>query len=84
MVNFGFLLSYGFGVVLNWYYLAFLCDAVPILFAVAMYFNKESPSYLLMKGREAEARDSLQYFRGDVIVGAVVLRTPGSISEVTM
>lgn len=67
-VNAGFLLAYSFGVVLRWYYLAFLCDVIPVLFAIAMYFNKESPNYLLMKGQEEEAIATLKYFRGEPLL----------------
>ncbi|XP_018019695.1 facilitated trehalose transporter Tret1 [Hyalella azteca] len=64
MVNAGFLVAYSFGIILDWYYLAFLCISIPLLFTVAMFFNKESPVYLLSKGRDQEALESLKFLRG--------------------
>ncbi|KAF2360035.1 Sugar/inositol transporter [Trinorchestia longiramus] len=75
LVNVGFLFAYSFGVILDWYYLAFLCNAIPIIFAIAMFFNKESPMYLLMKDRPAEAEAALRHFRGPHYPVEIELRT---------
>uniref|UniRef100_A0A6P7GED4 Facilitated trehalose transporter Tret1-like isoform X1 n=1 Tax=Diabrotica virgifera virgifera TaxID=50390 RepID=A0A6P7GED4_DIAVI len=50
-----------FGVVRS----SYICLPLPIIFFVLFSFIPESPYYLLMKGKEDEAKKSLIYFRGD-------------------
>ncbi|XP_045107890.1 facilitated trehalose transporter Tret1-2 homolog [Portunus trituberculatus] len=65
MVTLGLLYAYVLGaVVASWRLLAGLCIIPVILYAILMFFAKESPSYLLFKGKEDEAAAALQYFRG--------------------
>uniref|UniRef100_A0A0P4VWY6 Major facilitator superfamily (MFS) profile domain-containing protein n=1 Tax=Scylla olivacea TaxID=85551 RepID=A0A0P4VWY6_SCYOL len=65
MVTLGLLYSYVLGAVLpSWRLLAGLCIIPVTLYAILMFFAKESPSYLLFKGKEDQAAASLQYFRG--------------------
>ncbi|MPC82771.1 Solute carrier family 2, facilitated glucose transporter member 8 [Portunus trituberculatus] len=64
MVTLGLLYAYVLGaVVASWRLLAGLCIIPVILYAILMFFAKESPSYLLFKGKEDEAAAALQYFR---------------------
>jgi hypothetical protein len=37
---------------------------VPIIFAACFIWMPESPQYLLKRGKEHEAKKSLQFFRG--------------------
>jgi Sugar (and other) transporter len=37
---------------------------MPIVFAACFIWMPETPQYLLMRGKEAQAEKSLQYFRG--------------------
>ncbi|KAF2351176.1 Sugar/inositol transporter, partial [Trinorchestia longiramus] len=60
----GILLEMVVGTYIEWQVLALLSIAPTILFMFLMLFNKESPAFLLMKGKEEEARAALQYFRG--------------------
>ncbi|CAL4073794.1 unnamed protein product [Meganyctiphanes norvegica] len=60
----GVLYSFAFGAFLSWRMLVIACIVVPCLFAGLMLLGKESPVYLLIKGRCEEAKTSLQYFRG--------------------
>ena len=65
MVTLGVLYSYVLGaVVTSWRMLAGLCIVPVALYAILMFFAKESPSYLLFKGKEEKAAAALQYFRG--------------------
>lgn len=41
-----------------------ICGCIPILFGCVFVFMPESPFYLLKKGFEEKARDSLRFFRG--------------------
>ncbi|XP_050500550.1 facilitated trehalose transporter Tret1-like isoform X2 [Diabrotica virgifera virgifera] len=50
-----------FGVVTS----SYICLPLPIIFFVLFSLIPESPYYLLIKGKEEEARKSLVYFRGD-------------------
>jgi len=43
--------------------LSVICAIFPLVFAVFMIFAKESPKYLLMKGKSTEAIESLRWFR---------------------
>uniref|UniRef100_A0A0N7ZAW5 Major facilitator superfamily (MFS) profile domain-containing protein n=2 Tax=Scylla olivacea TaxID=85551 RepID=A0A0N7ZAW5_SCYOL len=65
MVVIGILYAYLFGAVIdNWRVLAVVC-AVPVaIYGVLAFFVKESPTYLLSKGKEKEAREALQALRG--------------------
>ncbi|KAF2356111.1 Sugar/inositol transporter [Trinorchestia longiramus] len=60
----GIMLEMVVGAYVKWQVLALLSTAPTILFMLLMLFNKESPAFLLMKGKEEEARAALQYFRG--------------------
>ncbi|KAG7170313.1 Facilitated trehalose transporter Tret1-like 10 [Homarus americanus] len=57
--------AYVFGIVMStWRGLAGICAIPPIIYLTLLLFVKESPIYLLSKGKEREAREALQYFRG--------------------
>nr|UFQ59758.1 glucose transporter 2 [Macrobrachium nipponense] len=61
----GILYAYVFGsFITSWRWLTLACAPIGIVFCVLAIFLKESPNYLLSKGQEDKARDSLQYFRG--------------------
>lgn len=47
------------------YTLALVSAAVPLVFWLAMYFNRESPFYLILKGRTQQAREALLHLRGE-------------------
>ncbi|XP_018011244.2 facilitated trehalose transporter Tret1-like [Hyalella azteca] len=63
----GILLSILVGAFTTWQRLALICTCPTLLYAVLIYCCKESPAYLLLKGRETEARAALQHFRGPVV-----------------
>ena len=66
MVTLGVLYSYALGAVLSsWRVLAWLCIVPVAAYSVLMFFAKESPSYLLFKGKEERATAALQHFRGN-------------------
>uniref|UniRef100_A0A6P7GHT2 Facilitated trehalose transporter Tret1-like isoform X2 n=1 Tax=Diabrotica virgifera virgifera TaxID=50390 RepID=A0A6P7GHT2_DIAVI len=50
-----------FGVVTS----SYICLPLPIIFFILFSMIPESPYYLLIKGKEEEAKKSLIYFRGD-------------------
>ncbi|KAJ0171967.1 hypothetical protein K1T71_012730 [Dendrolimus kikuchii] len=60
----GILISFSLGAYLNWYQLALMVAAAPILLFFALFFIPETPSSLLLRGREQEAEESLQWLRG--------------------
>ncbi|CAG7831251.1 unnamed protein product [Allacma fusca] len=60
----GILFSYCVGAGLSWSNLSIVCAVVPIIFGVGMFFQPESPRYLLSKGRDKEAREALKRLRG--------------------
>ncbi|XP_042206693.1 facilitated trehalose transporter Tret1-like isoform X2 [Homarus americanus] len=65
MAVIGMLYSFVFGAVMNtWRGLAGICAIPPVIYLVLVLFAKESPTYLLSKGKEKEAKEALQYFRG--------------------
>lgn len=49
---------------MSWQGLAGVCVVPPIVYFVMMFFTKESPSFLLSKGKYDEAKVALQYYRG--------------------
>lgn len=49
---------------MNWHQLAFVVAGAPILLFVALLFIPETPSSLLLRGKEEEAAVSLQWLRG--------------------
>ncbi|KAG7154095.1 Facilitated trehalose transporter Tret1-2-like 6 [Homarus americanus] len=65
MVTIGVVYSYALGALVStWQLLAGLCIIPSILCCVLMLFTKESPSFLLSKGKEEQATAALQFFRG--------------------
>ncbi|XP_066964859.1 facilitated trehalose transporter Tret1-like isoform X2 [Macrobrachium rosenbergii] len=65
MITVGNIFVFGLGsVIFSWRGLAAICATPAILCFICMFFNKESPQFLIMKARHQEARDALQYFRG--------------------
>ena len=64
MITIGVLYVYAVGAGVCWQWLA-LASLVPVLiFVVGMFFSVESPSYLLMKNNEEDARNALSILRG--------------------
>ncbi|KAF2359663.1 Major facilitator sugar transporter-like [Trinorchestia longiramus] len=68
MINVGVLYVYSFGVILCWQWLALACLVPVIASSSTMFFNMESPTYLLSKGRVEEARQALVHFRASAQV----------------
>ncbi|KAF2359665.1 Sugar/inositol transporter [Trinorchestia longiramus] len=65
MVTVGILYTYALGAGVCWQWLAFACLVPAVIFAVCMFFSKESPVFLLAHDKPNEAKESLQFFRGD-------------------
>lgn len=63
MVTFGELYSHAIGPFVAYEYLAYSCLIIPIIFFLSFTWMPESPYYLLMKNREAEARNNLRLFK---------------------
>nr|XP_045595879.1 facilitated trehalose transporter Tret1-like isoform X1 [Procambarus clarkii]XP_045595880.1 facilitated trehalose transporter Tret1-like isoform X1 [Procambarus clarkii]XP_045595881.1 facilitated trehalose transporter Tret1-like isoform X1 [Procambarus clarkii]XP_045595882.1 facilitated trehalose transporter Tret1-like isoform X1 [Procambarus clarkii]XP_045595883.1 facilitated trehalose transporter Tret1-like isoform X1 [Procambarus clarkii]XP_045595884.1 facilitated trehalose transporter T len=64
-ITVGILYAYVFGsVVSSWRWLTLVCGALGLVFLLMAAFLKESPHFLLSKGKEMQARQSMQYFRG--------------------
>jgi len=60
----GVLLTFCIGALLNWWQLALVHLGMVVPFVVAMWFIPESPRWLIMKGNEWEAEESLKWLRG--------------------
>ncbi|KAJ2945012.1 hypothetical protein O0L34_g1908 [Tuta absoluta] len=60
----GILISFSVGAYLNWYHLALVVATAPILLFIALLFIPETPSSLLLRGKEEKAAEALQWLRG--------------------
>jgi len=60
----GVLLSYIAGTYLNWRQSALLVAVAPSMLFLGTLFIPETPSYLVLNGRDDEAASSLQWLRG--------------------
>ncbi|XP_071525088.1 facilitated trehalose transporter Tret1-like [Panulirus ornatus] len=64
-ITLGVLYAYVLGTVVeSWRWLSVVCGALGLVYLLLAVFLRESPIYLLTKGEEEQARQSLQYFRG--------------------
>ncbi|XP_068237920.1 facilitated trehalose transporter Tret1-like isoform X1 [Palaemon carinicauda] len=65
MVTLGLLYAMAIGAfVSSWQVLAGVCAIPPVIYFALLFFIKESPVYLLTKGKDDKAAAALQYFRG--------------------
>ncbi|XP_063238453.1 facilitated trehalose transporter Tret1-like [Bacillus rossius redtenbacheri] len=64
MMSAGILYCYFISLVLDYFWMTAACAVVPLVFFVFFVWFPESPVFLLQKGREDEARESLRFFRG--------------------
>ncbi|XP_050669359.1 facilitated trehalose transporter Tret1-like [Leptidea sinapis] len=74
----GILISFSLGAYLNWHQLALVVASAPILLFMALLFIPETPSSLLLRGKEETAAESLQWLRGpdaDIRQELVTIRT---------
>ncbi|XP_018028255.1 facilitated trehalose transporter Tret1-like [Hyalella azteca] len=78
----GILLVMLVGAFTTWQNLALICTSPTLVYAVLIFFCRESPAYLLMKGREAEARAALQHFRGACIVNVGIEVLTSNLSSI--
>lgn len=62
--NLGILIVLGFGLILKWRQVAFICALFPLSCLFAVLFVPESPSWLLLKNRPNDAEKSLRWLRG--------------------
>ncbi len=64
MITLGILFSYIVGTFLNVFWLSVICAIFPIIYTVVFFCMPESPTYLINKNREEEARKSFRFLRG--------------------
>lgn len=62
--NFGIFIVLGFGLTFSWRQVAWICAMFPFSCLIAVLFVPESPSWLLLKDRTADAQKSLRWLRG--------------------
>ncbi|KAG4072294.1 hypothetical protein HA402_004226 [Bradysia odoriphaga] len=60
----GILISFSLGAYLDWRQLAMLVSVAPMMLFVTVIYVPETPSFLVLKGRDEEAYRSLQWLRG--------------------
>ncbi|XP_055681576.1 facilitated trehalose transporter Tret1-like [Lutzomyia longipalpis] len=60
----GFLISFSLGAYLDWRQLAMLVSVAPIMLFLTVIYVPETPSYLVLKGRDEDAYRSLLWLRG--------------------
>lgn len=60
----GFFLGYLLGTLVTWREVALICLTIPVFTVIAICFVPETPLWLLSRGREKQARKSLQWLRG--------------------
>lgn len=60
----GILISFSVGAYLNWNHLALVVATAPVLLFFALLFVPETPSALLLRGKEEKAAEALQWLRG--------------------
>lgn len=60
----GIMISFSLGAYLNWRQLAMLVSVAPMMLFLTVIYIPETPSFLVLKGREQEAYRALQWLRG--------------------
>jgi len=65
MYTSGFTISMFLGAIFPWRRAVLVTVATPALSALLLLFSKESPTWLLKRGRGKEAMDSLRFYRSD-------------------
>lgn len=64
----GAIIIIGFGMIIHWYYLALFCGCFVLLFGLLFVpLLPESPTYLVVSGRDKEARHVLRHLRGPYV-----------------
>lgn len=64
MITIGILFAYVVGGYASVFVFNILCTCIPIVFGIIFFFMPESPSFLVVKGRNDEAREALIKLRG--------------------
>ncbi|CAG9793661.1 unnamed protein product [Diatraea saccharalis] len=64
MITVGILFAYAVGSYTSVFVFNILCTLIPIIFGAIFFFMPESPNYLVVKGRNEEAREALIKLRG--------------------
>ncbi|CAH0694342.1 unnamed protein product [Spodoptera exigua] len=64
MITIGILFAYVVGGYASVFVFNILCTCIPIIFGIVFFFMPESPNYLVVKGKNDEAREALIRLRG--------------------
>ncbi|CAG4939522.1 unnamed protein product [Parnassius apollo] len=64
MLTIGILFSYVVGSYTSVFVFNILCTLIPIIFGIVFFFMPESPNYLVVKGRNDDAKEALIRLRG--------------------
>ncbi|XP_022834739.1 facilitated trehalose transporter Tret1 isoform X1 [Spodoptera litura] len=64
MITIGILFAYVVGGYASVFVFNILCTCIPIIFGVVFFFMPESPNFLVVKGKNDEAREALIRLRG--------------------
>ena len=83
MTMLGLLFTYSVGAFLSWRTLAWICFCVPLLAIPCLALLPHAPAYLLLRGREDEARKALHFYRGSntELVEAEMERLRGVLAQ---
>ncbi|XP_013188435.1 facilitated trehalose transporter Tret1-2 homolog isoform X1 [Amyelois transitella] len=64
MITIGILFAYAVGSYTSVFVFNILCTCIPIIFGIVFFFMPESPTFLVKKDRNSEAREALVRLRG--------------------
>lgn len=65
LFSIGVLLTFIVKLWTEYYMLSYILSIIPVLFGISFMFMPESPKFLVMKGMEKKAKDSLHFLRGE-------------------
>lgn len=65
LTNVGILFAYILGAFMSVFWMSVVCAIIPLAFGLIFFFMPESPVYLVIQKREAEAIKTYKWFRGE-------------------
>jgi SP family galactose:H+ symporter-like MFS transporter len=82
MGSIGVLFTFVAGTFLNWYWLALVNGVTVVFFFLGMLYVPESPRWLILKGHEFSATQSLEWLRYHPYITQSLLGKEGEVKQV--